>query len=100
MKREQEPQNHIDPELKALASQPLTHDRLFREVFAWSELAEAFLRFVLPKKVLEKLDLAGLTVEPKDFLSFSRCFVFCGLKLNRVYCTKKHISTKNFPRNT
>ena len=69
MKREQEPQNHIDPELKALASQPLTHDRLFREVFAWTELAEAFLRFVLPKKVLEKLDLDGLPVEPKDFLS-------------------------------
>ncbi len=63
------PQNQIEQELQAFGGLPLTHDKLFREVFQWLELAKAFLRFVLPKKVLEKLDLDGLTIEPKDFLS-------------------------------
>jgi len=56
-------------EIQSVGGWPLTHDKLFREVFQWIELAKAFLRFVLPGPILAKLNLDGLTVEPKDFLS-------------------------------
>lgn len=59
----------IEAELKAFGGMPFTHDKLFREVFQWVELAKAFLRIVLPGPVLAKLDLERLTIEPKDFLS-------------------------------
>jgi hypothetical protein len=59
----------IEQELQAAGGLPFTHDKLFREVFQWIELAKSFLRFKLPTPILEKLELDGLTVEPKDFLS-------------------------------
>lgn len=61
--------SELERELEVVGGLPLTHDKLFREVFQWIELAKAFLKKVLPKVVLERLDIDGLTVEPKDFLS-------------------------------
>jgi len=58
-----------EQEIQSVGGWPLTHDKLFREVFQWIELAKAFLRFVLPVPILSRLDIDGLTIEPKDFLS-------------------------------
>ena len=59
----------VQQEIQAIGGLPLTHDKLFREVFQWLGLAKAFLRVVLSAPILAKLDLDRLTVEPKDFLS-------------------------------
>jgi predicted transposase YdaD len=56
-------------ELQEIGGLPFTHDKLFREVFAWIELAKAFLRIVLSEVILAKLDIDRLTIEPRDFLS-------------------------------
>jgi predicted transposase/invertase (TIGR01784 family) len=69
MNRESSQNQTIQQELQAVGGLPLTHDKLFREVFQWHELAKAFLRSVLSVAIQEKLDIDRLTVEPKDFLS-------------------------------
>jgi len=69
MDRESPQDQTVQEELQALGGLPLTHDKLFRAVFQWLELAKAFLRLVLAAPILAKLDLDRLTVEPKDFLS-------------------------------
>ena len=44
---------------------PLTHDEFFTGTFQTKRLAKGFLRVVLPKELLECLDLDGLTFEPR-----------------------------------
>lgn len=77
-------------ELKAVGGLPLTHDKLFREMFQGVELARSFLRFVLPEPVLAKLDLSLLTVEPKDFLSV----VFKETRADMIYRIPIHGSSE------
>ena len=71
----------VEQELQSFGGLPLTHDKLFREMFQWLELAKAFLRSVLPVAILAKLELDGLTIEPKDFLSV----VFKETRADMVY---------------
>ncbi len=44
---------------------PVTHDRFFTETFQAKRLAKAFLRNRLPGELLKRLDLDGLTIEPR-----------------------------------
>src|SRR5215469_11466053 len=44
---------------------PLNHDEFFTGTFQTKRLAKGFLRVVLPGKLLECLDLDGLTIEPR-----------------------------------
>ncbi|MDR3111210.1 MAG: Rpn family recombination-promoting nuclease/putative transposase [Planctomycetaceae bacterium] len=49
---------------------PLTHDKFFCTMFSkFTDIANEFLRIVLPPKVLEVLDVDGLTVETGTFLN-------------------------------
>ena len=57
-----------DPSFKSETStevRPVTHDDFFVETFSRKRLAIAFLMIILPKKLLELLDLDGLTAEPR-----------------------------------
>jgi len=66
----QSPENQaLQQELPDIGGLPLTHDKLFREVFQWLGLAKAFLRLVLSGPILAKLDLDRMTIEPRDFLN-------------------------------
>ncbi len=44
---------------------PVTHDRFFTETFQTKRLAKAFLRNRLPGELVKRLDLDGLTIEPR-----------------------------------
>jgi len=69
MDQESQQNEIVEQDIQSVGGWPLTHDKLFREVFQWIELARAFLRSVLPVPIQSRLDLDGLTIEPKDFLS-------------------------------
>jgi predicted transposase YdaD len=69
MDQELPPNRTVRQEMQALGGLPLTHAKLFKEMFQWLGLVRAFLRFVLPGPILAKLDLDNLTIEPGDFLS-------------------------------
>jgi hypothetical protein len=43
----------------------LDHDGFFANTFQMKRLAKGFLRVVLPRELKERLDLEGLTIEPK-----------------------------------
>ncbi len=53
-------------ETLTLADLTLDHDGFFQETFQQTRLAQAFLKKVLPKKSLRRLDLAHLTVERRN----------------------------------
>jgi len=44
---------------------PLSHDKFFTVTFQRKRLARSFLRILLPKKLLELLDLDGIVAEPR-----------------------------------
>jgi hypothetical protein len=44
---------------------PLGHDQFFIGTFTMKRLAVAFLRIILPKELLELLELEGITAEPR-----------------------------------
>ena len=44
---------------------PLSHDDFFTGTFQKKRLAKAFLRILLPDELIERLDLDGLTAEPR-----------------------------------
>ena len=78
----QEQQNQtLQQEIQAIGGLPLTHDKLFREVFQWLGLAKAFLRLVLSGPILAKLDLDRLTIEPREFLNI----VFKETRADMIY---------------
>jgi hypothetical protein len=52
-------------DLATLGKQPLQHSAFFELTFEMLMLAQAFLRCVLPAKLLARLDIEALTIEPK-----------------------------------
>ncbi|MDR2115921.1 MAG: hypothetical protein LBP87_06030, partial [Planctomycetaceae bacterium] len=56
----------ITPEtdLISLGKRPLTHSTFFELTFEMLMLAQAFLRCILPEKLLARLDIDGLTIAP------------------------------------
>lgn len=44
------------------------HDKLFRMAFTRPQVARDHLRAVLPKALVDELDLDALTVEPSGFI--------------------------------
>jgi predicted transposase YdaD len=50
-------------------TQPLQHSKFFELTFEMLELAKAFLRSILPAKLVERLDIEKLTLEPKQMFN-------------------------------
>jgi ribosomal silencing factor RsfS len=53
-------------DIATLGKRPLPHSRFFEMTFEMLMLAQAFLRCVLPKELLARLDIDALTIEPKQ----------------------------------
>jgi hypothetical protein len=49
-----------------LGKRPLQHSTFFELTFEMLMLAQAFLRCILPEKLLARLDIDALTIEPKQ----------------------------------
>ena len=67
MDQESDQNQTAQQEIQSIGGWPLTHDKLFREVFQWIELAKAFLWLVLPELIRTRLGIDGLTIEPRIF---------------------------------
>ena len=62
----------VPPELQTDSLEPLydlNHDKFFQIVFQLKSLAIAFLKQVLPKKIVEQIDLDTLTIERRHQIS-------------------------------
>ena len=57
--------NPLDKAEQSTELRSLTHDEFFTGTFQTKRLAKGFLRVVLPSALRERLDLDGLTIEPR-----------------------------------